>query len=244
MFLLQERPPPPFIPISMWPSSIWAVNVLIFIGSLQMKWWCSESSRYYLDIIIVLADLNEDHGYRKERTHYCCLQGGVAGQEAEVAYVLAFVSSSLTPQNSKGLMPCWFLHEAFPYSQRILVAGKEIMEPKTEISIWLVPKDQNGRLFWEKKGKHVKRNYYHIREIRMWIKSVNQIGTWVKSYSRQSGTWEPVRACISFVMLKLLIKRGHYLSTYLHPWTVAPWDKALTSFILVPAEAPGTGLCT
>lgn len=44
--------------------------------------------------------------------------------------------------------------------------GKEIMEPKTDISLWLVPKKQNGKLFWDK-GKHLNicygKSYSHNR---------------------------------------------------------------------------------
>lgn len=29
------------------------------------------------------------------------------------------------------------------------------MKPKTEVSLWLVPKKQNGKLLWDK-GKHVR----------------------------------------------------------------------------------------
>lgn len=88
------------------------------------------------------------------------------GQEAEAAYLLAFVSNSLTPQISRARCH-GFLQEAFPYSQRPLAAGKEITKPETKIHLWLVPNEQNGKLVQEKKGKHVRRNHYHITDIRM-----------------------------------------------------------------------------
>lgn len=82
--------------------------------SLQMKWWCSEAGRYYLNIIISLADLNEDPGYKKEKNRYCCPQGGVPGQRSRGSLHLGFSFHKPNPTEFKVLMPCWFLHETSP----------------------------------------------------------------------------------------------------------------------------------